>query len=68
MTLDIYRHRKTKRINIRISQVDHDWLFDFAKRRGTKVSKLFATFLDFLRAQDRKREEDLEDAYDQDEL
>lgn len=64
MTLDIYRQRKTKRINIRITKADHDWLFDFAKRRGTKVSKLFATFLGFLRAQDKKKE----DADTQDEV
>ena len=64
MTLDIYKKRKSKRINIRITKVDHDWLFDFAKRRGTKVSKLFATFLDFLRSQDKKQD----DADDQDNL
>lgn len=63
MTLDIYRKRKVKRINIRISKADHDWLFDFAHRRGTKVSKLFATFIDFLRGQDKKL-----DADDQDEV
>lgn len=64
MTLDFDKKRKIKRINIRVTQEDHDWLFGFAKRRGTKVSKLFATFLEFLRVQDKKRD----DADDQDEF
>jgi hypothetical protein len=52
--------RKTKRINIRISPEDHDWLFSFAKKRKTKVSKLFQQFLAFLRDSSLK-DEDAED-------
>ena len=52
--------RKTKRINIRISPEDHDWLFTFARKQETKVSKLFQQFLTFLR-DSISEEEDADD-------
>ena len=52
--------KKTKRINIRISPEDHAWLFNFAKKQETKVSKLFQKFLAFLR-ETEPEEEDADD-------
>jgi hypothetical protein len=59
--MDVFRQRKTKRLNIRVTPEDHSWLFSFAKRRKTKVSKLFAQFIEFLRHSEEEREEDADD-------
>jgi hypothetical protein len=47
--MQIDKQLKTKRINIRITPTDHEWLFDFAKKSRTTVSKLFAKYVDYLR-------------------
>jgi hypothetical protein len=55
--MDPFKEKKTKRINIRITPSDHEWLFEFAKENELTVSKLFERFVSVLRKDADQRED-----------
>ena len=55
--MNLFKEKKTKRIYVRMTPSDHQWLLTFAKKRETKISKLFMQFIDLMKTRDRERED-----------